>query len=192
MTDLPAPAPQPTASVANFAAPSTESVSSSVEHEIFETEASRLATVPIWLLALSGTLRLTDQRLSFRTRSKTVFDAPLSEFHSVAENAFGMVLWHGDKQHRFTFGRPASVRLYSNNLALIASALPKTFDNARTARGDTASWLYRLVPLVGFAPPGLVVPKPWPKWKTWLAIGGVIVGLLAVTVGLAALDHALT
>ena len=140
---------------------------------------------------LSGTLRLADGRLSFRTRSKTLLDAPLAEIHSVAENAFGIVLWHGGTQHRFTFGRPASVRLYSNNLALIASALPKTFDDARAARGDTTSWLYRLEPLVGFAPPGTVVAPPWPKWKTWLTIVAGIVGTLVVVGGLVALSKAI-
>ena len=191
MTDLPAPMLHPEGQPANDSTQSTGPTSAAVAHDVFETEASRLATVPIWLLALSGTLRLADGRLSFRTRSKTLLDAPLSEIHSVAENAFGIVLWHGHTQHRFTFGRPSSVRLYSNNLALVASALPKTFSDASTARGNTSSWLFRLEPLVGFPPPGMVVPQPWPKWKTWLTVTGTVLGTLVVIGGLVALSKAL-
>lgn len=191
MTDLPAPMPHPEGQPANDATQSTGPTSAAVAHDVFETEAARLATVPIWLLALSGTLRLADGRLSFRTRSKTLVDAPLSEIHSVAENAFGLVSWQGETQHRFTFGRPASARLYSNNLALAARALPKTFSDTRTASANTSSWLFRLEPLVGFPPPGVVVPPPWPKWKTWLTITGGVIGTLVVIGGLVALSRAL-
>jgi len=154
---------------------------SATQPVIFESHADLLAAVPVTFLMKSGTLRLADGRLSFtRSRNRVVFDAPMSEIHSVATNAFGITVWHGPKRYRFAIGHKSRVGVHSDNALIAAASLPGAISDYREARQGAGDWAATLRPLAGAVPSGVAVSAPWPMWKMMSVILGGIVGIVAV------------
>ncbi len=126
-----------------------------MESSAVASPADLLATIPIAQIVKSGDLRLADGRLSFTSPGGLVLlDAPVEELHSVAKAAIGIHVWHRDKRFRFSFGKE------------------------NPTRAD--SWVNTLAPMVGSAPAGQKVRRPWPAWAWLASLIGTVVGLLAV------------
>src|SRR3712207_6689774 len=66
--------------------------------------------LPITIGLRSGTLRLDGGRFryTFKRKSRVLFDAPVTEFHSFARAWWGagFHLWHGSTRHRFVVYHP--------------------------------------------------------------------------------------
>ena len=150
---------------------------------IYESHADLLAAVPITFLMKSGTLRLADGRLSFtRSRNRVVFDAPMSEIHSVGTNAFGITLWHGATRYRFAIGQKYRAGIHSEVPVLAAVSAAAAISDYREARNSATDWALTLIPLQGAVPTGVAIKPPWPAWKTWVAIIGGVLAVAAVIV----------
>jgi hypothetical protein len=152
------------------------------------TDAELIGAIPITLFMRSGQLCLDDDRLSFRTRRKVVFDAPVGELHSVRGVARrGVHVWHGDRRYRLMFGPLSGGRTQTVDGVYDAISAPS--DVLRSLTGDAIGrylrddWLARLEPLVGTAPAGLEVKPPWPVWAWWLAVVGATLVIIAAITG---------
>lgn len=158
---------------------------------VFETSAELLRWVPISPASTSGKLKLDGDVLSFTTaiRGRVVFEAPVSEFHSVAPmTTLGLHIWRGTTRYRFAIGAVVTpVHGVSGNDAvdglLAAASIPAV--KARDARNRSlaAQWMELLEPRVGPRPSSVKVRRPWPFW-TWIA--GVVGAAVAVIGGLVA------
>jgi hypothetical protein len=150
-----------------------------------ETKADLLGAVPITLLMKRGQLRLADGRLSFtRSNNRVVFDAPMSEIHSVDKSSFGITLWHGTTRYRFAIGQKYRAGA-SSGIPLVAEvAAVGAIEDYRDARLGADVWVSMLRPLAGPAPQGVEVKASWPTWKTMLVILGgaciIVFGIVAI------------
>jgi len=153
---------------------------------MFETDAEQLRWVPISLVSTSGKLRLENDVLSFRTaiRKRVVFEAPVSEFHSVAPmTKLGLHIWLGAKRYRFTIGALTAVHASGTNDVLdgvlAAASIPAAKAHDDHNKSLTAQWIELLQPRIGPVPSSVKVRRPWPFW-TWIA---GIIGATAALVG---------
>jgi hypothetical protein len=152
------------------------------------TDAELLGTIPITLFMRSGQLCLDEDRLSFRTRRKVVFDAPVGELHSVRGVARrGVHLWHGDQRYRLMFGPLTTGRTQTGDAVFDAVSAPGDLARSLTAdalgRHVRDDWLARLEPLAGTAPAGVEVKGPWPVWAWLLAVVLATLVIIAAITG---------
>jgi hypothetical protein len=159
------------------------------EEPALESRAELLKRVPMTLFSTSGTLRLQDGRLSFRTleRREVVFDAPVQEFHSVsAMTSRGFHIWRGSTRYRVSVGAPVGGPMTGiTNVvdAVIALAsLPHAQANDAENQLTSTRWLRLLAPLVGSPPADLKVRPPWPFWAWPLGIAAGAIGFAAALV----------
>ncbi len=169
--------------------------------ERYESEATQLRRLPILWGARSGILQLDDDRLRFtaRSRNRTVFDLPLRDMHSAQRGATSsLYLWHGRTRYRFVAGNPIYVPgpgelAVEQAIGLPAARIPGALARERANRDTADRWIELLQPGLGAPPPGLRVPRPWPRWAwllTTLGAGLLVCAIIAaVTLAFAEPDR---
>ena len=110
------------------------------------------------MMMKSGELYLSGDHLRFTTGTDVLLDAPVDELHSMSPAVIGIHIWHGEKRFRFALGNR-----------------DRRSPAAEQSRAVTEMWMAALQPLIGVAPAGLTVRKPWPRWA-WM------VGVFALTI----------
>jgi len=140
-----------------------------VKVDAFESPAEMLGTIPLAVASTPGVLRLRNGRLTFTAdNGEVILDVPTHELHSVSVAATGIHVWHGSSRMRFAFGRGQG-----------------TGADARRATQATAkAWVEALSPMVGTAPTGTRVRRPWPSWA-WIA--ALVVIMFGITFVMATL-----